>query len=141
MTLAPQAGRPRISPLGFLFLGITSVGWGLNFPIMKNLLTEWPPLSSRGLCGVAGAAALAVVALARRQSLAVPRPMWSRLLLVSLLTIGGWVAFMGLALLWLTASEAAVLGISIPLWVALLAWPVLGERLSLVRAVSMTVAL
>ncbi len=118
-----------------------SVGWGVNFPIMKHLLQEWPPLSSRGLCGIAGAAALALIALARRQSLAVPRPMWSRLVLVSLLTIGGWVAFMGLALLWLSASEAAVLGISIPVWVALLAWPILGERLSLLRAVSMAIAL
>jgi probable blue pigment (indigoidine) exporter len=131
----------RISPLGLTFLAVTSVGWGLNFPIMKNLLTEWPPLSSRGLSGLVGAAALALIALARRQSLAVPRPMWSRLVLVSLLTIGGWVAFMGLALLWLSASEAAVLGISIPLWVALLAWPILGERLSLLRAISMMIAL
>jgi probable blue pigment (indigoidine) exporter len=131
----------RISPLGLVFLGVTSVGWGLNFPIMKHLLTEWPPLSSRGLCGIAGAAALALIALARRQSLGVPRQLWSRLVLVSLLTIGGWVAFMGLALLWLSASEAAVLGISIPVWVALLAWPILGERLSPVRAISLTIAL
>ena len=136
-----QSPRDRMSPLGLTCLAVASVGWGLNFPIMKNLLTEWPPLSSRGLCGIVGAAALARVALARRQSLKVPRPMWSRLVLVSLLTIGGWVAFMGLALLWLTASEAAVLGISIPVWVALLAWPVLGERLSLLRAVSLAVAL
>ena len=131
----------RISPLGLVFLAVTSVGWGLNFPIMKNLLSEWPPLSSRGLCGLIGAAALALIALARRQSLAVPRPMWSRLVLVSLLSVGGWIAFMGLALLWLTASEAAVLGISIPVWVALLAWPILGERLSPLRAISLTVAL
>jgi len=130
-----------MSPLGLIFLAITSVGWGLNFPIMKHLLTEWPPLSSRGLCGIVGAAALALIAVAQRQSLDVPRRMWSRLLLVSLLTIGGWVAFMGLALLWLNASEAAVLGISIPVWVALMAWPILGERLSLVRAISLTVAL
>ena len=61
--------------------------------------------------------------------------------LVSLLSVGGWIAFMGLALLWLTASEAAVLGISIPVWVALLAWPILGERLSPLRAISLTVAL
>ena len=108
---------------------------------MKHLLTEWPPLSSRGLCGIVGAAALALFALARRQKLRVPRPMWLRLLLVSMLTIGGWVAFMGLALLWLNASEAAVLGISIPVWVAFLAWPILGERLSLLRAVALTVAL
>ena len=131
----------RLSPLGLILLAVTSVGWGLNFPIMKHLLTEWPPLSSRGLCGIVGAAALALFALARRQKLSVPRPMWLRLLLVSMLTIGGWVAFMGLALLWLNASEAAVLGISIPVWVAFLAWPILGERLSPLRAVALTVAL
>jgi len=131
----------RLSPLGLVLLAIASIGWGLNFPIMKNLLTEWPPLSSRGLCGIVGAAALALFALARRQKMSVPRPMRLRLLLVSMLTIGGWIAFMGLALLWLDASEAAVLGISIPVWVAFLAWPILGERLSLLRAVALTVAL
>jgi drug/metabolite transporter (DMT)-like permease len=131
----------RISPLGLVFLAVTSVGWGLNFPIMKHLLTEWPPLSSRGLCGIAGAFLLALIAVAQGQKLTVPRQLWGRLLLVSLLTIGGWVAFMGLALLWLQASEAAVLGISIPVWVALLAWPILGERLSLARALSMMIAL
>jgi probable blue pigment (indigoidine) exporter len=130
-----------MSSLGLIVLAIASVGWGLNFPIMKHLLTEWPPLSSRGLCGIVGAAALASIALARQQSLRVPRPMWGRLLLVSTLAIGGWVAFMGLAFLWLSASEAAVLGISIPVWVAFLARPILGERLSLLRALSLTVAL
>jgi probable blue pigment (indigoidine) exporter len=140
-TMPPINRAGRLSPLGLVLLAITSVGWGLNFPIMKNLLTEWPPLSSRGLCGIAGAAALALFALARREKLSVPRPMWLRLLLVSMLTIGGWVAFMGLALLWLNASEAAVLGISIPVWVAFLAWPILGERLSPLRAVALTVAL
>src|SRR4051812_22478258 len=141
MSVPPHAGRARISPLGLVFLTVASVGWGLNFPIMKHLLTEWPPLSSRGLCGIVGAAALALLAASRGQTLRVPTQMWSRLLLVSLLTIGGWVAFMGLALLWLNASEAAVLGITVPVWVALLAWPILGERLSPLRAVSMMVAL
>ena len=141
MTVVPKARHARISPLGLAFLAVTSVGWGLNFPIMKHLLTEWPPLSSRGLCGIVGAAALALIALARRQRLDVPPKMRLRLVLVSWLTIGSWVAFMGLALLWLSASEAAVLGISIPVWVAFLAWPILGERLSLVRAISLLVAL
>jgi len=90
-----HAARVRLSPLGLVLLAVTSVGWGLNFPIMKHLLAEWPPLSSRGLCGIVGAAALALFALARSQRLSVPRAMWLRLLLVSMLTIGGWVAFMG----------------------------------------------
>lgn len=141
MAITPQAVHARPPLLGFVVLAVASVGWGLNFPIMKHLLTEWPPLSSRGLCGIAGAGALALFALIRGERLTVPRRMWSRLLLVSMLTIGGWVAFMGLALLWLSASEAAVLGISIPVWVALLAWPILGERLSLTRAIALTIAL
>jgi probable blue pigment (indigoidine) exporter len=140
---SPARTRPagRISPLGLLFLTITSLGWGLNFPIMKNLLTEWPPLSSRGLCGVVGAGLLALIAVAKGQKLTVPQAMRGRLLLVSLLSLGGWIAFLGLALLWLNASEAAVIGTSVPIWVALLAWPILGERVSLPRAIGLTIAL
>ena len=141
MTAIPGTRRSRISPLGLTFLVVTSIGWGVNFPIMKYLLSEWPPLSSRGLTGIVGAAALALIAMLQRQSLAVPRKMRLRLVLVSVLAITSWVAFMGLALLWLDAREAAVLAISVPVWVALLAWPVLGERLSLVRALALMVAL
>ncbi|MCC8951710.1 MULTISPECIES: DMT family transporter [Bradyrhizobium] len=141
MTAVPIAGRAPLSPLGVAFLVVASIGWGLNFPIMKFLLTEWPPLSARGLCGVVGAVALGLVALVRGQTLRVPDGMWLRLALVSTLSIGGWVASMGLALIWLRASEAAVLGISIPVWVALVAWPVLGERVSLPRALALAVAL
>jgi probable blue pigment (indigoidine) exporter len=141
MTAVPKTGRARISPLGLLFLAVTSIGWGLNFPIMKYLLSEWPPLSARGLSGIVGAAALALVAALQRQRLAVPHGMRLRLVLVSLLAITSWVAFMGLALLWLDAREAAVLAISVPVWVALLAWPVLGEHLSPLRAVALLVAL
>jgi probable blue pigment (indigoidine) exporter len=136
-----KAATQRISPLGLVFLTITSLGWGLNFPIMKNLLTEWPPLSSRGLCGLVGAGLLALVALAKGQTLSVPRLMRGRLLLVSILSLGGWIAFLGLALLWLNASEAAVIGTSVPIWVALLAWPILGERVSPGRALGLTIAL
>ena len=141
MTAVPIAGRAPLSPLGLAFLVVASTGWGLNFPIMKFLLTEWPPLSSRGLCGVVGAVALGLVALVRGQTLRVPDGMWLRLALVSTLSIGGWVASMGLALIWLRASEAAVLEITIPVWVALVAWPVLGERVSLPRALALAVAL
>ena len=141
MTAIPATRRSRISLLGLTFLVVTSIGWGVNFPIMKYLLSEWPPLSSRGLTGIVGAAALALIAMLQRQSLAVPRKMRLRLVLVSLLAITSWVAMMGLALLWLDAREAAVLAISAPVWVALLAWPVLGERLSLVRALALMAAL
>jgi drug/metabolite transporter (DMT)-like permease len=141
MPRTPTTGRARIAPAGLFFLAVTSIGWGLNFPILKHLLREWPPLSSRGLCGLAGAAALAGIAIIQGQGMQVPSGMRLRLVLVSLLTISGWMAFLGLALLWLEAREAAVISISIPVWVALLAWPVLGEKISVLRAVALAVAL
>jgi drug/metabolite transporter (DMT)-like permease len=130
-----------LSPFGIALLVATAVGWGINFPVMKHLLTEWPPLSARGLTGAVGALALAAIALWRGQRLSVPRHLWLRLLLVSILTITSWVACMGLALLWLTASEAAIMSMSLPLWASLLAWPILGERLSVLRVISLLIAM
>ncbi|MGB3864021.1 MAG: DMT family transporter [Xanthobacteraceae bacterium] len=137
----PPPANSGLSPSGVALLLATSVGWGVNFPIMKHILTEWPPLSTRGLTGAAGALALALFALWRGQPLRVPRHLWSRLLLVSVLTITSWVACMGLALLWLSASEAAILSMSLPVWAALLAWPILGERLSVARVIWLAVAM
>lgn len=135
--VTPQA----ITPAGLLFLAATSVSWGLNFPVMKFLLSEWPPLASRGLAGLVGAALLALIALALKQDLRVPRQLWPRLIGISLLTITGWVSLMGLALVWLPASQAAVIAISVPIWVSLMAWPILGERISILRAAALSVAL
>lgn len=30
--------RPRIAPAGLMFLAITSIGWGFNWPVTKFLL-------------------------------------------------------------------------------------------------------
>lgn len=137
----PRVAPPAVTSSGLLFLAITSVGWGTNFPVMKFILSEWPPLTPRGLTGLAGAVGLALLAVAFGQSLKVPGHLWVRLILISLVTITAWMTFMGLALVWLPASEAAIISISIPVWVSLIAWPVLSERVTLVRAVSLAVAL
>ncbi|WP_407654352.1 DMT family transporter [Bradyrhizobium prioriisuperbiae] len=125
---------------GLVFLLITSVGWGLNWPVMKHLLTEWPPLSARGLSGVVGGALLLIIAMVGGQSLRVPRDQWGRLLLSSLLNISSWMTLMGLALLWLPASEGAVIAYTMPVWASVLAWPILGERLTLLRVISLLLA-
>lgn len=140
-TPLPRAAPPSITSSGLLFLAITSVSWGLNFPVMKIILREWPPLTSRGLAGLVGAALLALIAIAMKQDLRVPRHFWLRLIGISLLTVTCWVSLMGLALLWLPASEAAVIAISVPVWVSIMAWPILGERISLMRAAALAVAL
>lgn len=138
---AQTAALRRSRMIGYLLLVVTSVGWGLNWPVTKHLLTELPPLSLRGLSGIVGAALLALLAIAFRQSLKVPRAQWPRLVLLSLLNVTAWMALMGLALTYLPASEAAVLAYTMPVWASVLAWPILGERISFLRVVAMAMAI
>ena len=135
-----RSATPRIAPAGLAFLTITSVSWGLNWPIMKHILTEWPPLSTRGLTGVVGGLLLAALAVTRGQSLRVPQGQWPRLLLSAGLNVTTWMTLMGLSLLWLPASEAAVLAYTMPVWASLLAWLILGERMSLARMLALLMA-
>src|SRR6202795_2035130 len=108
MTESKPTTRARIAPAGLMFLAITSVGWGFNWPVTKYLLSELPPLTLRGATGVVGAALLALLAVMRGQSLRVPREIWPRLILAGTLNVAAWMVLMGLGLLWLPASEAAL---------------------------------
>jgi drug/metabolite transporter (DMT)-like permease len=141
MTVQNQPGaRAEITPAGLMFLAITSIGWGFNWPVTKYLLSELPPLTMRGTTGVIGASLLALLAILRGQSLRVPREMWPRLVLAAFLNVACWMALMGLALLWLPASEAALIAYTMPIWASILAWPILGERPNLLRVVSLAMA-
>ena len=141
MTVQTDLGaRLRIAPAGLVLLAVTSIGWGLNWPIMKQILTEWPPLSARGLTGIAGGLLLALLAVIRGESLRVPQGQWPRLLLSAVLNVSTWMTLMGLALLWLPASEAAVIAYTMPVWASLLAWLILGERMSLTRMLALVMA-
>jgi drug/metabolite transporter (DMT)-like permease len=141
MTSSNRPGATtRIAPIGLVFLAITSVGWGFNWPITKFLLGYLPPLTLRGTAGVIGASLLAVLALLRGQSLYVPRAQWLRLAVAACLNVGCWMVLMGFALVFLPASEAALIAYTMPVWASALAWPILGERPNLLRVLSLLMA-
>jgi len=142
MTAPNQPGAPpHTTPAGLFFLAITSISWGFNWPINKYLLGVLPPLSFRGCTGAVGAILLVGLAILFGQSLRVPRKLWGRLVFAALFNVGGWMALIGLALLWLPASEAALIAYTMPVWASILAWPILGERPNLRRVISLVMAL
>jgi len=140
MTESKSTARARIAPAGLLFLAITSVGWGFNWPVTKYLLGELPPLTLRGVTGVIGALLLAGLALLRGQGLAVAEGQWPRLVLAAVLNVTCWMVLMAFALLWLPASEATLIAYTMPVWASLLAWPVLGERPTALRTIALVMA-
>ncbi len=110
--------------LGLAGLAVTSVGWGLNWPAMKFLLRELPPLFARGSGGVGAALLFAALALALRQDLHLPRPLRARVALAALVNVFAWMGFATLALQWLDVGQTALLVYTMPIWATLLAWPV-----------------
>ncbi|MFT8244287.1 DMT family transporter [Roseomonas sp. BN140053] len=129
-------GRAALAGLGCLL--VTALGWGLNWPATKLLLQECPPLSARGVSGLAAGLGLLLLARARGEALRVPRALRGRLIRASLLNITAWMGFATASLTWLDAGEAATVAYTMPVWVALLAWPLLGEVLTARRAAALS---
>lgn len=132
---------PAVSVQGLGFLVATGVMWGLNWPLVKHLLGVLPPFSVRAASGLIGTAIVLAIALARRESLVPPRSQWGRLCLAAALNVTAWMALTTLSLLWLRASETTILAYTLPIWAAILAWPLLGERPTLGRAAGLVLGL
>lgn len=126
MTTGASPAQDRAKGLQFLL--ITAIGWGLNWPAIKFLLQEWPPLFARGLAGVLAAALLAGVALARGERLRLPPRDLPRMALAAFTNVFAWMGFTTIAMQWLTVGEGAMLVYTMPIWATLFAWPLRGTR-------------
>ncbi|MBX9751712.1 MAG: DMT family transporter [Roseococcus sp.] len=120
---------------------MTGLGWGSNWPAMQLLLREMPPLAARSYAGMASALIFGLGALAFGIKLRVARPLWGRLVLSSLLNVTAWMGLATVGLLWLSAAEAATLAYTMPVWAALLAWPILGERPSVMKLAALVLGI
>jgi drug/metabolite transporter (DMT)-like permease len=139
--IPPDAASSRGQALGALFLLVTILGWGLNWPILKALLEELPPLTARGWPGLWSMGGLLLAAWFAGERIGVPQGAWRRLVLLSGLNVTAWMGCATVGLLWIGAGEGAIIAYTMPAWAALLAWPMLGERLTLARAGALVLAM
>jgi len=105
------------------------------------VLLELPPLTARGTAALLAAAGLAAVAALMRVPLRPPETERGPLLLAGLLNVAGWMGLSTLGLLWLTAGEGALVAYTMPVWAALFAWPLLGERPNAARVLALLLGL
>jgi drug/metabolite transporter (DMT)-like permease len=118
------------SRFGLVLLACLTLGWGLNWPIMKIVLWDVPPLTFRGVCLLTGALGVLLIGRIAGQSLTVPRRYWPQLLLLAACNTLIWnvCVIYGVALL--PSGRAALLGYTMPLWSALLSIWLLNDRLT-----------
>lgn len=113
---------------GFVLLGLLSLGWGLNWPVMKVVISEIPRWIFRGDSILLAALGLFGIAWISAQSLKVPTGRWPQLLALASCNIVGWNMFAIYGLSLLPSGRAAILGYTMPLWSALLSAWFLNER-------------
>ena len=101
-----------------LLIGLTAI-WGMNWPVMKYAVTQYPPLHFRTLCMLLGMVAIWGLAATMKVSLKVPREMWGRLALLCIPNMIGWHLFCILAVKELSSGRAAILGYTMPVWAVL----------------------
>ncbi len=126
---------------GLAFLTLTALGWGLNWPVAKTLLGQLPPFSMRSACVIAGICFSFALAAARGEHLRVPTGQWRNLIISSVLNFSAFSILTTLALVWLPASEAVIITYTMPIWTALVAWPLLGERPTAQRLLALMLGL
>ena len=114
----------------WLLLGVLTLGWGFNWPMMKLALAEIPVWTFRSLCVAAGAAGMFSHRLGGGQRLLPPRAHWPPPVVTSLFNVTLWNMFIAYGLTHLPAGRSAILAYTMPLWVVLLSRLFLREPLT-----------
>lgn len=114
----------------WLLLGVLSLLWGLNWPMMKLSLREVSPLVFRALTMTGGTLTLWLFFSWRGVSLRVGRADAMRLAWLALPNIIGWHLCSIIGLSQLPAGRASILAFTMPVWTVLLSVLLFGERMS-----------
>lgn len=131
----------RLPRQGLLLLAALSVFWGVNWSVMKVVLSEVPPLYFRGGCLLLGGVGMLAVARISGVKVRIPQGCWGRVLLLSLFNIIGWNVLIVYGVALLPSGRAALLGYTMPLWSAILSVWLLGEAINLRRIVGLVLGL
>ncbi|RJF99958.1 DMT family transporter [Noviherbaspirillum saxi] len=113
----------------WILLILLTLFWGINWPIMKIGVQDFPPLSFRTLSMLGGLPTIWLAARLQGASLAIPAGRARDLAWLAVPNMLIWHSFMILAVKLLASGRAAILGYTMPVWATLFALAFFGERL------------
>ena len=119
---------PTLSRLDIVLLCLLTLIWGVNWPVMKIGVADFPPFTFRTVTLFGGLVVIAAIARAQGHSLGVERRWWRETAMLSLTNMAGWYALSLLGVRLLASGRAAILGYTLPVWVALIGLLVYRER-------------
>ena len=122
-------------------LALLTLGWGLNWPMIKMALAEVPVLTFRALCVAAGAVGMFLIARLSGLRISVPEGQWRGMLLTAFFNVTLWNIFIAYGVNLLPSGRSAILAYTMPLWVVLLSALFLHERITLRRLLGLTLGM
>lgn len=103
-----------------VLLVLLTLVWGINWPVMKLGVTEFPPLSFRALSMWLGLPVLAASLVLLRVPFRIQRHQWGELVWLAATNMFVWHVCMILAVRTLSSGRAAILGYTMPIFSAVI---------------------
>ncbi|HTZ54259.1 MAG TPA: DMT family transporter [Candidatus Acidoferrum sp.] len=130
---------PDRRTLALVALVFLVVVWGYNWVVIKLAVLDASPFTFAASRTLGGGIALLVAAVALRKPL---RPQFpAAYFWIGLFQTAGFIGLSTTAVVTAEAGQVAILVYTMPLWVSLLAWPFLGERIGGWQAAAIAIAL
>jgi drug/metabolite transporter (DMT)-like permease len=129
--------QPLSRRAGFIFLVIVWFCWGFSYPATKLMLQSMDVWTGRALIMGSAGILLLILAPAMGQSIRVPRVHWRNLVIAALLNMTIFQIGMTLGVHYFGAGRTVVIVYTMPLWAMLFAWPLLGERPTILRLLAL----
>lgn len=138
--LSPPAAAAATGASTLLVVALIGLFWGLNWPAVKHVLGEVPPLTMRAVAFSVATLVLGGYCAVRRWRLVPPMREFPWMAVTGLLTIFGFNVLVALGQVLTETSKAAIIAYTMPALTALFAALLLGERLTVRAATALGVA-
>lgn len=117
-----------LSRKDWILLTLLTLFWGINWPVMKAGVQDFPPLSFRMLSMIGGLPTLWLAARWQRAPLSIPEGKTMDVVRLAVPNMLIWHVFMILGVKMLSSGRAAILGYTMPVWAVLFALFFFAER-------------
>ncbi|WP_334188105.1 DMT family transporter [Noviherbaspirillum sp.] len=110
-----------LSRKDWILLILLTLCWGVNWPIMKIAVRDFPPLTFRTISMLGGLPVILIAARMQNASLAIPAGKLGQVVKLAIPNMLIWHVLIILGVKMLSSGRAAILGYTMPVWAVLCA--------------------
>jgi drug/metabolite transporter (DMT)-like permease len=130
-----------LNRVDLVLLSFLTLFWGINWPVMKYAVTDYPPLTFRLICMTIGIGALGIYMAMRNEAFLVPKEERKRVLQLGFGNMVVWHIFAIIAVKHLTSGRAAIVGYTMPVWALIVSAIFFKDRITVRGAIGVLLAL